>query len=666
MKPAALTLSLLAASSPLLAEEVAELDPLEITASRTRTDWLTAPVAVSAVETANRPGEQGLTLDTQLAQVPGTYVQSRYNFAQGMRIAIRGFGARSSFGVRGVRVLVDGVPLTMPDGQTEMDGVDTALVESLEVIRGPAASSYGNAAGGVLAIRTREPGETPFSQLDVSAGGLGYHRVRAETSGSVDNLGGLLAFNSTQLDGYRDHGRAEANSFTGKLAWQAEAGRLGLSLSALDNRSEDPGALTRAEVRADRSQARAQSLRFNSDERIRQQRLALTWEGQAAGDDSYLLRSWVGSRQFGNRLPLQNNGQTRYDRLFSGLGAQYTHHAEWFGLPQRLTGGLDLEAQRDDRDRHNNLDGRTGALTLEQREQARSQGLFLEDAIQLGERWQATLGLRRDSVKLEVDDHFLSNGDDSSAHTYSDWNRSLGLSYQLDAHHVLYARYATSFETPTANELANPAGGGFNPALGPAQATNREVGLKGEWSDLRYEAALYRIDLDDELVPYGSGITYYANAGKSRRDGLELSLDWRLDPHWRLAAAYSYNDYRFIEFKSGNADYGNNAIPGIPRQSLFAEVAYEWDGGYARLNSVTQDRLYAENANGVRVGGYTLVNARLGTRLEWNGQALEPYLGIDNLFGRDYYDNIRINDGNARYFEPGPGRVIYAGASLSF
>lgn len=126
MKPAALTLSLLAASSPLLAEEVAELDPLEITASRTRTDWLTAPVAVSAVETANRPGEQGLTLDTQLAQVPGTYVQSRYNFAQGMRIAIRGFGARSSFGVRGVRVLVDGVPLTMPDGQTEMDGVDTA------------------------------------------------------------------------------------------------------------------------------------------------------------------------------------------------------------------------------------------------------------------------------------------------------------------------------------------------------------------------------------------------------------------------------------------------------------------------------------------------------------------------------------------------------------
>lgn len=666
MKPAALTLSLLAASSPLLAEEVAELDPLEITASRTRTDWLTTPVAVSAVETANRPGEQGLTLDTQLAQVPGTYVQSRYNFAQGMRIAIRGFGARSSFGVRGVRVLVDGVPLTMPDGQTEMDGVDTALVESLEVIRGPAASSYGNAAGGVLAIRTREPGETPFSQVDVSAGGLGYHRVRAETSGSVDNLGGLLAFNSTQLDGYRDHGRAEANSFTGKLAWQAEAGRLGLSLSALDNRSEDPGALTRAEVRADRSQARVQSLRFNSDERIRQQRLALTWEGQAAGDDSYLLRSWVGSRQFGNRLPLQNNGQTRYDRLFSGLGAQYTHHAEWFGLPQRLTGGLDLEAQRDDRDRHNNLDGRTGALTLEQREQARSQGLFLEDAIQLGERWQATLGLRRDSVKLEVDDRFLSNGDDSSARTYSDWNRSLGLSYRLDAHHVLYARYATSFETPTANELANPAGGGFNPALGPAQATNREVGLKGEWNDLRYEAALYRIDLDDELVPYGSGITYYANAGKSRRDGLELSLDWRLDPHWRLAAAYSYNDYRFIEFKSGNADYGDNAIPGIPRQSLFAEVAYEWDGGYARLNSVTQDRLYAENANNVRVGGYTLVNARLGTRLEWNGQALEPYLGIDNLFGRDYYDNIRINDGNARYFEPGPGRVIYAGASLSF
>ncbi|WP_437882843.1 TonB-dependent receptor family protein [Pseudomonas sp. LRF_L74] len=665
--PFALALLTAAITPHAMAETATELDSLIITSPRTTTNWLQSPISISAVDASEKPGEQSLTLDTLLAPVPGTVVQSRYNAAQGMRLSIRGFGSRSSFGVRGVRVLVDGVPLTMPDGQTEMDGVDSGLVERIEVIRGPASTIYGNAAGGVLAIQTREPGVEPYSAVDISAGELGYRRTRAETSGTVGNLGGLLAFNSTQLDGFRDHGRAEANSLTGKVRWQTEAGRLGINLNALDNRSEDPGALSLAQVKASRSNVRPAVLQYDSDERIRQQRLAVLWEGYTGGPDTYQVRSYVGQRNFGNRLPISNRGMTSYDRLFAGVGAQYTHHANWFGLPQKITGGVDLESQRDDRDRHTNLSGETGALTLEQRERAESRGIFLEDEITLADRWLMTLGVRRDSVLLKVEDHYLSDGDNSDKQTLSDWNYSWGLSYQLDDHHVIYGRYATSFETPTTNELANPTSGGFNTSLGSADAVNREIGLKGEWPNVHYEIALYSMRLEDELVPYTIGSsTYYTNAGKSSRDGLEASLDWQSSERWRWSAAYSYNRYRFTDFTTTAGNYDGNRIAGIPRQTLFSELAYDAEAWYTRVNVQAFGHQYADNANQARVAGYALVNARLGARFSWQGQTFEPYVGLDNLFNRDYYDNLRINDSNGFYYEPAPGRTLYAGVKLSF
>lgn len=641
------------------------LDPLLVTSPRSESDWLTLPMAVSARAVEDQPGEQLLSLDSFLAPIPGTVSQSRYNLAQGMRLSIRGFGARSSFGVRGVRVLVDGVPLTMPDGQTEMDGLDASLIERVEVIRGPASTIHGNAAGGVLSIETRQPSATPRTQLEITGGELGYRRARAETSGTAGALGGLLAVSTTRLEGYRPQGVAETNNLTGKVRWLGEHGTLSATLHALDNRAEDPGALTLAQVRDDRSQARPQSLQYDSDEWIRQQRLSLVWDGQAAEDDTYQLRSYYGRREFGNSLPLQANGQTSYDRWFAGIGAQHTFRREWAGLPNALTVGLDLESQRDERSRHDNLPGGiTGALTQRQREAADSRGVFAENQLSFGDGWLLTTGLRYDSVRLEVKDRFVGDGDgdESGGRTLDDWNYSLGLSRQLDEHHVLYGRYATSFETPTINELANPDGGGFNPSLGPAQATNREIGLKGEWPGLRYEAVLYSMRIEDELVPVVDGRTFYTNAGRSSRDGVELSAQWLFGRYWQLTGAWSYNDYRFDQFEN----FGGNRIPGIPRQSLFAEVGYDREAWFARLNLSAHDQQYADNANDNRVAGYAVANARVGWRLSAAGQRWEPYVGIDNLFDRDYYDNLRINDNFGRYYEPAPGRTLYAGLKLTF
>ncbi|HZX16592.1 MAG TPA: TonB-dependent receptor [Pseudomonas sp.] len=663
----------LADSRALQADEAensaVELAPLLITSPRSTTHWLSTPAAVTVVESSSAPGEQNLALDALLARVPGVFSLNRYNLAQGLRPAIRGFGARGNFGVRGIRVLVDGVPLTMPDGQTELDGLDLGLVERMEVLRGPASVLYGNAAGGVLAIETREPPTIPSMQLDLSAAGLGYQRLRGEIGGSEGNLGGLLAFNSTSLEGYREHSQAQTNSLTGKLRWYAPTGRLRLNFNAIDNRAEDPGGLTAAEVKADRRQAAPNNLRFDADEYIRQQRLGLVWDGYAAGADEYQLRSYLGHREFGNRLGFATSGQTTFKRYFSGIGGQYSHHRELIGLAHKITSGFDLEAQRDDRRRYDNLLGERGQSRQQQDESALSQGLFIEDQIDLSEQWQATLGLRYDQVRLAVDDYYLAdNRDDSGSRSLEDWNYSAGLSYRFTLQQSVYARLASSFETPTISELGNPQGGGFNSALQPAQAFSRELGIKGEWPSLRYSLALYRIELEDELVAFSiqSGRNFYRNAGQSRRDGLELSLDWQFADAWRWSAAYAYNRYRFEDYQTTAGDFSGKHIPGIPRQTLFSELAYENQGAYLRLGVTAQARVYANDANSQSAPGHALFNLRLGKRFQVGEQSLEPYLGIDNLLGREYFDNLRINDVNARYFEPGPGRTLYTGLRVLF
>ena len=666
--------ALLLTSTGALADSPVEVEPVVVSATRTGDEWAQAALSASVVDAADSRGEQALTLGNLLSSVPGVVVQSRYNAAQGLRPAIRGFGSRSSFGVRGIRVLVDGVPLTMPDGQTELDGFDLGLVERMEVLRGPAAVLYGNGAGGVLAINTREPSEQPSVAGDVSFGSYGFRRQSVEASGTQGNVGALLALSSTQSEGYRQHATSEANNLTGKVRWWGETGRLALTVHALDNRSEDPGGLNLGQVRADRNQARTESLSFDSDERITQQRVSLVWDGQPMGEDTYQIRSYVGQRDFENRLPLAANGQTSYERLFGGVGANYTHVADWFGLKHKLTFGGDLESLRDDRDRNNNVGGEKGALISRQREEARSLGLFIENQTELTEDWLLSLGLRHDTVRLSVDDHFLRDGDDSGKRNLRDLNYSVGLSYRLDPYHTVYARVATSFETPTVSELANPnGGGGFNSSLEPAEALNKEIGFKGETAHWRYEAVVYRIDTRDELVPYypTSDRAFNRNAGSTRRDGLEISLRWQPDEHWQLTTAYSLNDYSYRSFKYEEANgaqvvYDGNRLPGIPVQSLFGELSYSRDNWYARLNTSVFDRQYADSGNTARVGGYALVNLRLGMQLKGWAENVEPYVGLDNLTDRRYYDNLRINDNVRRYYEPAPGRTGYVGMKIRF
>lgn len=640
---------------------------INITAPAVAEQWRETAASVSVVENSDLDGAQDFSLNQALQRIPGVFAQNRFNFAQGLRLSIRGFGARGNFGVRGVRVLLDGVPLTLPDGQTELDALDLGLLDDVEVIRGPASTVYGNGAGGALSVSTRDAPSGPHALADLSAGDLGFSRLRLEAGGSWQSIRGLAAVNAQRLDGFRGNSEANSEIYTGKLALPFSAGELSVNFNAVEIDSEDPGALTRAQVRQNRSQAAPRNITFDGGESISQQRLSWLWRGASSARRDYQISAYIGERDFNNRLPFENGGQVVFDRVFGGVDSRLTLRTLWLGLAQQITGGFNLEAQQDDRRRFDNLNGVRGARTLAQDENATSWGVFLHDDINLSQRWNAGLGVRYDRVRLSVDDRFIQadNSDDSGARDFDDVSYSGSLSFEYATRQHLYARIATSFETPTNTELANPNGGGFNPALEPVQAVNYELGIKGERNRVRYELVVFTIRLEDELVPFElpdeSGRSFFRNAGESRRDGVELSVDWRVSNHWRAFAAYSYADYKFDDFNRDGLDLSGNEIPGIPRQQFFGELSYERPAFYARINTNILDRQFADDTNQTRVSGYGLLNARAGFKLNNSGWVVEPYVGIDNIFDKDYNDNVRINAFGGRFFEPAPGRYFYAG-----
>ena len=651
--------------------DVTPLAPLEVTSPRITTPWVETPTAIGVVNTAIQTGDPGLALSETLTRIPGVYTQSVYNLNQGLRLSIRGFGSRAAFGVRGVRVFVDDIPLTMPDGQTDLDALDLALVEQVEVLRGPASALYGNGAGGVLAITTRDRPENRWGRVDVVTGELGDRRVRGEVGLQGERSSGLVSLAHRDLTGHRDNMASDSLIGSARYALQIGAGTLAVNLSTLDIDAQDPAALTLAEVQANRRQANPGAVNFAVAESIRQERVGLSWRAPLSSATDYRLRTWAGQRDFANALPFANGGQTEFDRVFGGVGGQVDHRLAWGDVAHTLSLGADVEAQTDERRRFDNSPGGVrGERTLDQDERARGIGVYLSNQM-VWQRITATTGLRYDRIRLSVGDRFQTDGDDSGRQEFNRTSVNVGLGYALTEHSSVFTRYGTGFETPTNSELANPAGGGFNPDLGPAEARNVEVGYKFDSARLRAELVLYRIRNKDELVrfelPDQSGRSFFRNAGVTDRNGVELSAVWQPLTVLTASMSYSYNDFTFRNYQLGGNDFSGNAIPGLPQQQVFTELAYRpvpaWT---ARLQAIGLDRVFANDANSVRVPGYVTSNARLSWTGQYGSSRITPYVAVNNLFDREYNDNLRANAGFGRYYEPAPGRVALAGISIDF
>lgn len=653
------------------------LPVITVTAPRLSRDLYNTPAAVSTLDRRDlQQGQQGIRLDESLEQVPGLFLQNRDNFAQGQRISSRGFGTRAPFGIRGLFIRVDGVPYTLPDGQSQIDAVDLASAESVEVIRGPSSVLYGNAAGGVLDITTadgRQMAASPVFGAQVGSHGLRQYQARAGGEAGRWFYGGSVS--ALTADGYRDQSEVEKYQFSGRLGYRLDDQR---SLSGLVNllelpKAQDPGGLTREQAASNPRQAAAASTSLNAGQKVDQQLAALRYEdlGFAGGD--LTVSGFYSERDFEQQLPFPGSSLVDYQRRFYGGSVevgQDTHLGQW---PLRTVYGVDVAWQDDDRGRRSvNPQGDITGITADERQQAQSTGVFGQGDLALSEALSVTAGVRYDRVTLKVDDDFLEDGqDDSGQRSFREWSGSLGASYRFLPQHQFYATMGNAFETPTFTEFARPdGGGGFNPDIEPQQALNRELGVRGFYANgLSYDLALFSVRVRDELVPFQQdGRTFYRNAGRTSRDGLELGLDYRASPSWRYTSALTLARYRFDRFEDGGEERAGNDLPGLPTALWHSSARWTGLGGrFARLDGHYTGSYYADNANEEKAGHHWRFDARAGDRwLLAGGTTFEVYAGIRNLANETYFENVRINANGGRYYEPAAGRTWFAGFELGF
>ncbi|WP_110693391.1 TonB-dependent receptor family protein [Salinicola halophyticus] len=649
---------------------------IEVTAPRLSRELYATPAAVSIVERDEiQQGQQRVRLDESLVTVPGVFLQNRDNFAQGQRVSIRGFGARAPFGVRGITVIVDGIPYTLPDGQAQLDAIDLDSAERIEVIRGPAAVQYGNAAGGVISVTTADGSDDPGSHIRMEGGSDGYQKYAVSNGGVNGPWSHHVSVSALNVDGYRDHSSTEKYLLNAKLRRELGSDRaLTAIVNLLDNpRSEDPGGLTREQVHEDRDQAGAFTEEYDTGQSVDQQVLGLQYEDLSAGPGEFYLKGFYLQRDFEQQLPYPGDSLIDYDRDYYGGSAEYHQTLSLGDMPLRYVAGVDLARQEDDRGRQNvAFNGDVTGKVADETQTATSVGTFLQGDLDLTERWTLSLGGRYDRVDLDIDDDYLSDGDNSGDRVFHEWSGSAGLSYRYRRNHQVYVNTGTAYETPTFSEFANPAGiGGFNPDIEPQKSWNREIGLRGNFDNgLDYDVALFSVRVRDELVPYegDDGRTFYDNAGNSDRDGLEVALGWQFDPSWRIDSALTLAKYEFDSYDNEADDYSGNRIPGLPEQTWVNRLTWQGLGQrFASLETQYVGDMVADNANEVDVGDYWLVNLRGGDGWRLGGDTvLKLYGGVRNLFDVEHYANVRINANNDRYFEPAPGRTVYAGIGIDF
>ena len=652
-------------------DKFSELDEIEVTATRLDSTLLRSSRSVSIIGKKEiQNATQLLAMDEVLAGVPGLYMQNRYNFAQDLRVSLRGFGARSAFGIRGIKVIVDGIPETLPDGQAGVDSIDLGSASRIEVIRGPSSSNFGNASGGVIAIETETGNDPGFVQTTIATGDLGYSKFQLKSGGKTENMNYLINFSKQELDGYREHSVSEGSLFNAKFGFNlSEIDRLKLSLNYTDQpKSQDPGGINLSQVNTDRKSARDRNLSYDAGESLNQKRIGLVYERDHS-DGLLTVRNYYVTRDFSNKLPFTNGGSVNIDREFYGFGMQYQ-----FGesLPENfsLTTGFDTDRQDDDRKRYNNDSGKLGSMSFDQQEKVNSNGLFVQSRYDVG-NWSISSGIRYDEVKFDITDRFLSNGDDSGEIEFDAVSPSFGLNYVME-NGSIYTSISSSFETPTTTELANPnASGGFNALLKPQEAKNIEIGYKSVKNNIYHEIAVFNIDLNDELVPYEleefPGRTFYSNVGKSSRKGVESLVSWSVKPNLTVDASYTYSDFSFDSFiDKNNKDFSGSKLPGLPESFAYFGIRFENENGLnMNFNLNYSGDLFANNANSVKVQAYTVSNFRLSYNINKGDWKILPYMGINNIFDTEFNSNIRINAFGSRYYEPAPERNSYLGITFT-
>jgi len=660
-------------TSPALSEIV-------ISASRAEQRRFDAPGAIDAVRVdAFRTASPLVNLSELMGAVPGLQIRERQNFAQDLQLSVRGFGTRSTFGVRGVRILIDGIPATMPDGQGQAATASLVSASRIELLRGPLAQLYGNAAGGVLQVFSRNPPVTPEKpdySLSAGAGSDGQRQVSAGIAGGSETLGGLLDVSRYETDGFRDHSAARREQLNAKVVAKPSADTTITGIVNLFRQplAEDPLGLTHAQFNQNPRQVIANALAFNTRKTIEQNQAGLVVEHRLSASDTLNARIYGGARKVEQKLAFQTNGVVNLDRTYGGLGASWTHAMQVNQLPLRWTLGLEADQLNETRKGFDNLAGNNGLLRRNEDDTARNTDVFGQLDWTFAPDWQAIAGVRASRVKFSVDDRFnTGNSNTSGSVQYRNTSPVVGLVWHAAETVNVYANLGTGFETPTLAESAYRPGGapGPNFALKPSKSTQGEIGVKLRSGRHTFDAALFEARSKDEIVSSQSsgGRAIFQNADRATRRGFEASwaANWAGGLDTRIG--YTLLDARFDASylgAQGRVPAGNR-LPGAPRNSLFADVqASVGDAVKAGLEMRLESKTYVNDLNSDAAPGYAVFNARLSREIQWGGAKVVLYGRIDNLLDKTYAGSVIVNDANGRYFEAAPGRRLFVGMRSMF
>ena len=662
--------------------DTVELAPIVVTVLRSPVRLDRLPFSASVLAgAALAEGNTGLFIEEALHGLPGVRVQNRYNPAMGERISIRGFGARAQFGVRGIKILVDGIPATLPDGQTTLDHLDIGSLGRVEALRGPAAALYGNGAGGVLLFESAAPHVGPYRQTaTMVAGSDGLLRLQATGSGTSGSLAHRVSVAHHRFDGFRDnptdsgedpYSQATRTLVNTGFTFPTGSGMFSVQLSGLDLDALNAGSLP-AELFDDGSnQAWGFNVRRGTRKYVRQGQGGISWSGALGGLEGTFTAYGV-RRELDNPIP---TSVIDLDR--SGGGVRMALARVWRTSTgeARVDFGAEGELQSDDRKNFANDGGEAGALALDQNERVRAAALFGQFQLPAANRLNVVGALRFDHFNFRADDHFTAAGnpDDSGSRGMGGLSPSLGLHIDL-GDHGLFASLARSFETPTTTELANQPdrAGGFNSGLEPQRGWTAEGGLRGELGErAAYDLAAFSSRLTNQLVPFevpsAPGRRFYRNAGRSQIRGFEASLRTALSSIVSARFIYGYVDARFTEFTVGGNDYADNSVPGIAPHRLEAGLRAAGGPWFGELRMEVRGAVPVNDSNEASADGFTLVGLRFGASEVTAGSLrLSPFAGVTNLTNVRHASSVVVNAFGGRYFEPGPDRGGYVGMSITW
>jgi len=684
-------------------DTVPELSPIVVTATRVAQSSFDLPVSIDRVDRATiQNGQLQVNLSESLITVPGVSAESRQNYAQDLQLSIRGFGARSSFGVRGLRLYSDGIPGTMPDGQGQFSQFDLGSADRIEVLRGPFSALYGNSSGGVIAIFTEDA--KPGYLLDGTAqyGTFNSQRYALKTEGDDGVVNYVVDAAHFQTDGYRFHSDAERDNFNGKLRFAtSDTAKVTVVANVVDTPAvQDPLGLTRAQLGADPRQAGVGALQFNTRKSLDQEQLGVIYDDQWNSNDDLSAMVYTGHRattQFQaiplatQLAPLSPGGVIDLDRAYWGVDTHVTDAREVAGSPLQVVVGINYDDLEEARKGYLNYEGSDlgveGALRRDEANHVYDFDQYLQAQWDPDARWRLIAGVRNNVVEVSSHGHIPVLDDADSSLRYSAVNPVGGIVFRASSAVNLYGSYGKGFETPTLNDLAYRSVDGSLPGLNlglkPARSDNYEVGIKAGSEHVRANLAAFYIKTVDELavLQNSGGRTVSQNIGETNRRGLELAVDadWAGGFSGRLA-------YTYIRAVVGQAydtciaapcnplahpggplpaNYKTVAagsyLPAVPMNSLYIGLTWSYTplGFSTTLETDGRARIYADDTNSDAAAGYWVENLRAGFAQETRHWRFSEYVRIDNLMDRAYVGSVIVDETNSRFFEAAPGRTAY-------